>query len=53
MAFKQAVADFRTSYVLRFMPTGVSKDGWHELTVRVKSGTYEVRARKGYMAAAR
>jgi hypothetical protein len=53
MAFKQAVADFRTSYVLRFMPTGVSKDGWHELTVRVKSGTYDVRARKGYMGTVR
>jgi VWFA-related protein len=53
MAFKQAVADFRTSYVLRFTPTGVSSDGWHELTVRVKSGTYDVRARKGYLASGR
>jgi VWFA-related protein len=53
MAFKQAVTDFRTSYVLRFMPAGVSSDGWHELTVRVKSGTYDVRARKGYMGTVR
>jgi VWFA-related protein len=50
MAFKQAVTDFRTSYVLRFTPTGVSNEGWHELTVRVKSGTYDVRARKGYIS---
>ena len=47
-AFKQAVSDFRTSYVLRYMPAGVSREGWHDITVRVKKGTYEVRARKGY-----
>jgi hypothetical protein len=35
------------------MPAGVSSDGWHELTVRVKSGTYDVRARKGYMGTVR
>ncbi len=51
--FKQAVSDFRTSYVLRFLPAGVSKDGWHELTVRVKGGPYEVRARKGYATSVR
>jgi VWFA-related protein len=49
-AFKQAVADFRTSYVLRYVPTGVSRAGWHEIAVRVKTGRYEVRARKGYVA---
>ncbi len=47
-AFKQAVSDFRTSYVLRYVPAGVSREGWHDITVRVKKGTYEVRARKGY-----
>jgi hypothetical protein len=51
--FKQAVSDFRTSYVLRYLPTGVAGEGWHELTVRVKKGTYDVRARKGYTATAR
>lgn len=47
-AFKEAIAQFRTSYVLRYVPKGVSPGGWHELTVRVKGGTYEVHARKGY-----
>ena len=47
-AFKNAIDDFRTSYVLRFTPTGVTHAGWHDLNVRVTSGTYEVRARKGY-----
>ncbi len=47
-AFKQAIEDFRTSYVLRYIPKGVTRAGWHELNVRVTTGTYEVRARKGY-----
>jgi VWFA-related protein len=47
-AFKQAIDDFRTSYVLRYIPKGVARPGWHELSVRVTTGTYEVRARKGY-----
>ncbi len=47
-ALKQAIDDFRTSYVLRYMPAGVAKDGWHDLAVTVTSGTYDVRARKGY-----
>jgi VWFA-related protein len=49
-AFKAAIAQFRTSYVLRYVPKGVPSTGWHELTVRVTSGTYEVHARKGYNA---
>ena len=47
-AFKQAIDDFRTSYVLRYTPQGVKRPGWHELSVRVTTGNYEVRARKGY-----
>jgi VWFA-related protein len=52
-AFKQAVTDFRTSYVLRYMPTGVSREGWHDITVRVKKGAYDVRSRKGYTSISR
>jgi len=47
-AFKQAIGDFRTSYVLRYVPVGVAHGGWHDLDVKVVSGKYEVRARKGY-----
>jgi VWFA-related protein len=47
-AFKRAIDDFRTSYVLRYTPSGVKNDGWHELTVNVRSGAYEIKARKGY-----
>jgi len=49
-AFTRALEEFRTSYVLRYLPAGVSRDGWHELEVRVKGGPYDVRARKGYAA---
>lgn len=47
-AFTQAIDEFRTSYVLRYVPTGVARGGWHDVTVIVKGGPYDVRARKGY-----
>jgi hypothetical protein len=34
-----------------FTPTGVTGEGWHKLTVRVKGGG-SVRARAGYWAGA-
>lgn len=48
-AFRQAIDEFRRSYVLRYRPTGVEMGGWHEIQVRVTGGEgYEVRARRGY-----
>jgi len=48
-AFRQAIEEFRQSYVLRYRPQGVERGGWHEIEVRVKGGDgYEVRARRGY-----
>jgi hypothetical protein len=50
-AFTGVLADFRSSYVLRFTPRGVAPGGWHELKVSVpKPGGLTVRARKGYEA---
>lgn len=47
----EIVADFRSSYVLRYSPRGVPLAGWHELKVRVtRPGSYSVRSRKGYEA---
>ena len=47
--FRRLLGDFRQSYVLYFSPTGVDRQGWHPLSVRVvRSGTHEVRARSGY-----
>ena len=48
-AFQRAIEDFRHSYVLAFMPTGVPGPGWHDISVRVmKQGNYDIRAREGY-----
>jgi VWFA-related protein len=43
------IADFRSSYVLRYSPRGVPPAGWHELQVKVtRTGSFTIRARKGY-----
>lgn len=47
-SLRSSIEQFRQRYSLRFRPTGVSTAGWHELTVRVKSGSYDVHARRGY-----
>jgi VWFA-related protein len=47
-SFVRAIEDFRTSYVLRYVPAGVARPGWHELTVEVPGKNAEVRARRGY-----
>jgi Mg-chelatase subunit ChlD len=47
-AFITALQNFRTAYVLRYTPTGVAAPGWHEVTVKVKSKNYNIRARRGY-----
>lgn len=47
--FTQVFDDFRTSYVLRYTPTGVQSGGWHELKVEVPSQPRAtIRARRGY-----
>ena len=47
-AFLTALENFRTSYVLRYSPTGVEPTGWHDVSVSVRSRGYTVRARRGY-----
>jgi VWFA-related protein len=46
--FKRVIDDFKTSYVLSYMPEGVKAAGWHDLAVTVKDKRYTVRARRGY-----
>jgi Mg-chelatase subunit ChlD len=48
LAFLTALENFRTSYVLRYSPTGVEPTGWHDVSVSVRSRGYTVRARRGY-----
>jgi VWFA-related protein len=47
-AFRTAMDEFRSSYVLRYRPEGVERGGWHEIDVKVGAGEYQVRARRGY-----
>jgi VWFA-related protein len=47
--FSRVLAVFRQSYLLRYTPQGVKREGWHNLVVSVPEGKkYAVRARKGY-----
>jgi hypothetical protein len=51
-AFRSVFEDFRSSYVLRYVPAGVPAAGWHDLTVTVPSRPeVEIRARRGYSGA--
>jgi hypothetical protein len=48
-ALGRIVADFRSSYVVRYRPQGVKPGGWHKLEVRIaRPGSFKIRARKGY-----
>jgi VWFA-related protein len=47
--FSEALGWFRSSYVLHFVPSGVERGGVHQLTVRVKRGNVDVRARREYV----
>jgi len=47
--FKRVLDDYRSGYVLQYVPDSVPAGGWHEITVMVtRAGKYDVRARKGY-----
>lgn len=45
--FAEILDGFRRRYVVSFTPTGVAREGWHTLSVKVKGGG-DVRARSGY-----
>lgn len=47
--FHDILDRFRTSYVLRYTPTGVPRAGWHALDVKVTKGNVDIQARKGWM----
>lgn len=47
--FEKVFAQFRESYVLRYVPQGVTRDGWHSITVTTPAHRRAVvRARRGY-----
>ena len=49
--FTTIVNEMKARYVLTYYPSGVIRDGWHRLEVRVKRHRARVRARHGYFAA--
>ena len=48
--FVRLLNEYRQRYLLSYTPTGVTKDGWHRIDVRVKQRNVTVRARPGYLA---
>jgi Ca-activated chloride channel homolog len=48
--FLQVLEEFRQRYVVSYSPAGVSREGWHQLAVRVKGRNATIRARPGYLA---
>lgn len=48
--FLKILDEFRQRYLISYSPTGVAKDGWHRLDVRVKNRRVTVKARAGYQA---
>jgi VWFA-related protein len=46
--FRAVLDEFRYRYLVTYTPTGVARDGWHKLDVRVKRPGARVRARPGY-----
>jgi VWFA-related protein len=50
--FEAILRDFRSRYVLTFVPTGVTEGGFHRLDVRVRGSRMSVKARPGYIGGA-
>ena len=48
--FLEVLREFRQRYVLSYVPTGVSDDGWHTIDVKLRGKPGEIRARRGYFA---
>ena len=48
--FGKALNELRARYLLTYSPTGVSREGWHDVKVTLKNARGEVTARPGYFA---
>jgi VWFA-related protein len=47
-AFTRILTEFRTRYLLTYVPQRVDKTGWHPIEVKLKNKKGEVTARRGY-----
>ncbi|MEO8482754.1 MAG: VWA domain-containing protein [Acidobacteriota bacterium] len=50
--FEAILREFRSRYVLTFVPTGVAEGGFHSLAVQVRGTRASVKARPGYIGGA-
>jgi len=48
--FLSVLEEFRQRYLLSYTPRGVSREGYHRLSVKVKGRDVKVKARPGYLA---
>ena len=48
--FGKALNELRARYLLTYSPSGVSREGWHDVKVTLKNARGEVTARPGYFA---
>ncbi len=48
-AFVRVVNEFRSRYVLTYVPQGVPENGWHDVEVKVRGRGMRVQARRGYL----
>jgi len=46
--FAEALDELRARYLISYTPQGLTRPGWHEVTVRLKGARGDVRARPGY-----
>ncbi|HYT74459.1 MAG TPA: VWA domain-containing protein [Vicinamibacterales bacterium] len=46
--FQKILQDFRSRYILTFVPAGVAAGGFHRLDIRMRRGGMTVKARPGY-----
>jgi Ca-activated chloride channel homolog len=51
MAFTAVADAMRHRYVLRYAASGVKREGWHRIEVRLKTARGEAHARRGYWVA--
>lgn len=50
--FGKALNELRARYLLTYSPAGVTREGWHDVKVTLKSARGDVTARPGYFASA-
>jgi len=49
VVFAEVVSEFRSRYLLTYVPTGVDVGGWHKLEVKVRGRGRSVQVRRGYL----